>query len=206
VDFDHSSRLLLTSSRRFRRISFYTFRLVSQLSQSHEKKVALGAQQRLPSSGRITGLLNRNPQFHNILRSSWRTLHSSWLAWLGIHIILTSYQNDLQTTSHLTVRLDPLSGMFSRWDVFLHLKLRFLINNTGFQVLGGGLSCRNIIPEDSPVINACKQGDVVTLRNLLSSRKATLNDTAPNNCGPITVCTTRAAGILGPCLDIKPRD
>ncbi|KAL2837969.1 hypothetical protein BJY01DRAFT_220386 [Aspergillus pseudoustus] len=112
--------------------------MVGKLSRSQGHNTLLDATplpQKL-SAQRLNGLLKRNPQFQIILRSSWQTLSSSWLAWLGIHIIFTSYQNDIQTTSHLTLRIDPRPAQLSRWDIFIHLKLRVLLNSSGFKCSG----------------------------------------------------------------------
>jgi hypothetical protein len=52
---------------------------------------------------------------------------------------------------------------------------------------GSGLKIKNIVPESSQIMTACKRGDTSTVWSLFQAGKASVNDITPENCSPLRV-------------------
>lgn len=129
----------------------------------------------------LSSLLNRNPQAWNILFGSWRSLDHSWLAELGLQLILTCYGNSLHTSYFVSGKIGPWRR-FGLRAICFDLGLRvFPLAIPGFSILGASLSLRNVVPESSEIILACQNGDTHAVRELFLSRRASPYDVTPEN-------------------------
>jgi hypothetical protein len=54
---------------------------------------------------------------------------------------------------------------------------------------GSGLKVKNIVPESSQIMTACKRGDTSTVWSLFQAGKASVNDITPENYSPLCVST-----------------
>ncbi|KAF5024593.1 hypothetical protein F66182_3356 [Fusarium sp. NRRL 66182] len=150
------------------------------LDPSKEKSTDLS-----PSQKTLSSLFNRNPQAWNKFYGSWRSSETSLLGWLGIQILLTTCGNALHRTWFFSCKLD-LGNMSMAKALYFNLGLRmFPLVNFGFSILQGGLLVKNVVPETSELMTACRQGDTLAINALFSSRKATPYDVTPSNSGPL---------------------
>ena len=107
---------------------------------------------------------------------------SSMHTWLGFPCIMIQYCRS--------------TGRHKQQSILLGLKLvqskvMFVRLATPWQSLGVPslyLRVRNIIPEDADIIQACKAGDVLKVRELLRDGKARVNDITVTNETILTVC------------------
>jgi hypothetical protein len=63
-------------------------------------------------------------------------------------------------------------------------------------VLGGGLNFVNMVPRDAEIVEACKKGDLLAVRDLFSQRKAAPNDMTADDRTLLFVSTMRMAHCL----------
>ena len=75
--------------------------------------------------------------------------------------------------------------------ICLDLRLRrFPIAGLGLSFVSGGVSVKNIVPEDSKIMAACKTGDIVSVKELFRTRQASPNDVTPENSSPLRVSSS----------------
>lgn len=142
-------------------------------------------QGKAPENLVLNGLATRDPHDKNKFWKSLVFLEKSWLYFLGIEAVLSMYGNDYQTTYNFSwrCRLHRLLGLKL---VSLDLRLRrFPIAGLGLSFIAGGLSVKNIVPEDSTIMTACKKGDVLSVRELFRTGQASPNDVTPQNSSPL---------------------
>jgi len=107
---------------------------------------------------------------------------SSMHTWLGFPCIMIQYCRS--------------AGRHKQQSILFGLKLVgskvvFVRLATPWQILGLPslyLRVRNIIPEDAGIIQACKAGDVLKVRELLQDGKSRANDITATNETILTVC------------------
>lgn len=144
----------------------------------------------------LSSLLNRNPQAWNVLFGSWRSLDHSWIAKLGLQLILTCYGNSLHTSYFVSGRIGPWRR-FGLRAICFDLGLRvFPLAIPGFSILGASLSLRNVVPESSEIILACQNGDTHAVRELFLSRRASPYDVTPENSTVMRVSRAYSPGML----------
>lgn len=144
-------------------------------------------QGKAPENLVLNGLVTRDPHDKNKFWKSIVFLEKSWMYFLGIEAVLSMYGNDYQTTYNFSwrYRLHRLLGLKL---VCLDLRLRrFPIAGLGISFIAGGLSVKNVVPEDSTIMTACKQGDVVSVKELFRTGQASPNDVTPQNSSPLRV-------------------
>jgi len=134
----------------------------------------------------LNGLVTRDPHDKNQFWKSMAFLEQSWLSFLGIEAVLSMYGNDYQTTYNFSGRCRfQLLGLRL---ICLDLRLRrFPIAGLGLSFVSGGFSVKNVVPEDSKIMAACKMGDIVSVKELFRTRQASPNDVTPKNSTPLRV-------------------
>jgi hypothetical protein len=55
---------------------------------------------------------------------------------------------------------------------------------------GSSIKLKHLVPEDSEIMTACSYGDAARVRNLLQSKRASVNDVTKNNHTPLAVRLT----------------
>jgi hypothetical protein len=143
-------------------------------------------QGKTPENIVLNGLVTRDPHDKNQFWKSMTFLEQSWLRFLGIEAVLSMYGNDYQTTYNLSGRYScRLLGLRL---ICIDLRLRrFPIAGLGLSFISGGVSVKNVVPEDSEIMAACKAGDIISVKDLFRSRQASPNDVTPENSSPLRV-------------------
>ncbi len=144
-------------------------------------------QGKAPENIVLNGLVTRDPHDKNQFWKSIVFLEKSWLHYLGIEAVLSMYGNDYQTTYNLSAR-GRLYRLLGLRLICLDLRLRrFPIAGLGLAFISGGLSVKNVVPEDSKIMTACKTGDIVSVKGLFRTRQASPHDVTPQNSSPLRV-------------------
>jgi hypothetical protein len=90
---------------------------------------------------------------------------------------LTIFPGDTATHQLLGLRL-----------ICLDLRLRrFPLAGLGLSFVAGGLTVKNVVPEKSKIITACKTGDIISVKELFRTGEASPNDVTPENSSPLRV-------------------
>ncbi|CAG8960727.1 hypothetical protein HYFRA_00002263 [Hymenoscyphus fraxineus] len=130
----------------------------------------------------LKGLATRSPHDRINFWGSLVYLENAWRTFLGAEAALSAYGNDYQTTYDFSSR----QSVFGLWLLSLEFRIRrFPLAGLGLQFVAGSLTVKNIVPETSPIMTACKKGEVAVVRNLFESRKASPNDITPINSTPL---------------------
>jgi len=148
-------------------------------------------QGKTPENIVLHGLVTRDPHDRNQFWKSMVFIEQSWLQFLGIEAVLSMYGNDYQTTYNFSgrYRLQLLGLRLISLDLRLR---RFPIAGLGISFVSGGFSVKNIVPEDSKIMAACKTGDIVSVKELFHTRQASPNDVTPGNSSPLQVGISRS--------------
>jgi hypothetical protein len=135
----------------------------------------------------LNSLATRDPHDQNVFWGSKSFLQESWLRLVGLQAVMSRYGNDYQTTYDFAGRLHfPLIGI---WVLCLDLRLRrFPLAGLGLSFVYGGFSLKNVVPDDSPIMAACKRGDIVLVKRLFTTGRASPSDVTPSNSSPLRVC------------------
>ncbi|KAE8444702.1 hypothetical protein EG329_014360 [Mollisiaceae sp. DMI_Dod_QoI] len=142
-------------------------------------------QGKAPENIVLNGLVTRDPHDKNQFWKSIVFLEKSWLHYLGIEAVLSMYGNDYQTTYNLSAR-GRLYRLLGLRLICLDLRLRrFPIAGLGLSFISGSLSVKNVVPEDSKIMTACKTGDIVSVKGLFRTRQASPHDVTPQNSSPL---------------------
>lgn len=108
----------------------------------------------------------------------------------GIDYCISKFANTQQTNMNISFRSwwpNFLRSQIVSLDYRLYHFARCGIFNLSY--LGGeGLIIKNVIPEDSEIILACKSGNVLAVQELLIEQKANPTDVTPANFTPLKVC------------------
>lgn len=139
----------------------------------------------------LKGLVTRDPHEGIDFWSSLILLENSWLRFLGLEAVLAVCGNDYQTTYDVSARQNILGLKLLCLDFCFR---RFPLAGLGISIVSGGIKLKNIIPESSPIIDACKSGNDTLVRELFRSGKASPNDTTPENSNPLRVSTFAVHG------------
>ncbi|CAG8976003.1 hypothetical protein HYALB_00007530 [Hymenoscyphus albidus] len=130
----------------------------------------------------LKGLPTRSPHDRINFWGSLVYLENAWRTFLGAEAALSAYGNDYQTTYDFSSR----QSVFGLWLLSLEFRIRRLpLGGIGLQFVAGSLTVKNIVPETSPIMTACKKGEVAVVRNLFETRKASPNDITPINSTPL---------------------
>ena len=160
--------------------------LLQDVAAIRESVESIAKQGRPQENIVLNGLITRAP--HDGI-SFWKSivfLEKSWIRFLGIEAVLSIYGNDYQTTYDFSARQSFLGLRLLCLDLRLR---RFPLAGLGLSFGGGGLTMKNVVPEDSVIMTACKRGDVITVRELFRSGLASPNDVTPENSNPLRVST-----------------
>ena len=141
---------------------------------------------KIPDNIVLNGLLTRDPHDRNRFWKAMVFLEQSWLRFLGIEAVLAIYGNDYQTTIDFSgrYRFQLLGLRLICFDLSVR---RFPIAGLGLSFVYGGFSVKNVVPEDSEIMAACKTGDIVSVKELFRTRLASPNDVTPENSSPLRV-------------------
>jgi hypothetical protein len=152
---------------------------------SIRKTVNLVAQRKQPQKDIVLkGLVTRDPHEGIDFWTSLKYLEKSWLRFLGIEAVVSVYGNDYQTTYDFYAR----QSLFGLKVFCLDLCIRrFPLAGLGISIVSSGIKVKNIIPEDSLIIEACKKGDVISVRELFRTGQASPDDVTPENSNPLRV-------------------
>lgn len=102
-----------------------------------------------------------------------------------LQMSVTSFENQNQTVRYFSLRFKFIHVLKA---LCLDIQLRQAsIFSVTFSLVGSGLMVKNIVPEDSEIMIACKAGDVSTVWGLLQSRKASVHDMTPDFLPPLRV-------------------
>ena len=143
------------------------------------------AQQRRPQENVVlSSLITRAPHDGISFWNSMVFLEKSWVRFLGIEAVLSIYGNDYQTTYDFSARQSFLGLKLLCLDLRLR---RFPLAGLGLSFGGGGLTVKNVVPEDSIIMTAAKRGDMITVRELFQTGQASPNDVTPQNSNPLRV-------------------
>ena len=132
----------------------------------------------------LKGLVTRDPHEGIDFWTSIKFLEHSWLRFLGFEAVVSIYGNDYQTTYDCSARQTILGLKIFCLDLCVR---RFPLAGLGLSIVSSGIKVKNIVPEDSLIINACKAGDVILVRELFRAGKASPNDITPDNSNPLRV-------------------
>ncbi|OAL47298.1 ankyrin [Pyrenochaeta sp. DS3sAY3a] len=100
----------------------------------------------------------------------------SWKSTLHTEIILIQSCNEFQNAYDLYIRL-PFFWYWGQKAFILSTSLRTMRTSwPNFQILNGSLNFCNLVPMESEIIEACRRGDVIAVRDLFRDRKASPND------------------------------
>jgi hypothetical protein len=170
---------------------------VAAIRKTMEEETRQG---KCPENIVLNGLVTRDPHDKNQFWKSIAFLEESWLYYVGIEAVLSMYGNDYQTTYNFSLRYRPYRVLGLRL-ISLDLRLRrFPIAGLGLSFIAGGLSVKNVVPENSEIMTACKTGDVVSVRELFRTRRASPNDVTAGNSSPLRVSYHTLQ--LNPSIDI----
>lgn len=152
------------------------------------KYVSEAAQQgKPPENVVLNSLATRDPHDRNKFWGSKTFLEESWLRFLGFQAVMSRYGNDYQTTYDISGRLQ-LHQLLGVRLICLDLRLRrFPLAGFGLSFVSGGIRLKNVVPEDSQIMTACKLGDVVLVKELFRKGLASPNDVTPENSSPLRV-------------------
>lgn len=132
----------------------------------------------------LKGLVTRNPHDGITFWKSLVYLENSWRCFLGIEAVLSIYGNDYQTTYDFSSR----QSLLGLWLLSLELRVRrFPLAGLGLSFVAGGLTVKNVVPETSLIMTACRNGEVGVVKNLFETRQASPNDITPINSTPLRV-------------------
>lgn len=132
----------------------------------------------------LNGLVTRDPHEGIDFWKSLKFLEQSWLRFLGFEAVLSIYGNDYQTTYDFSARQSLLGLKLFCIDLCVR---HFPLAGLGLSVASSGIKVKNIIPEDSVIFEACKQGNAQLVRQLFRSGEASPNDITPQNSNPLRV-------------------
>jgi hypothetical protein len=135
----------------------------------------------------LKGFVTRDPHEGIDFWKSVKLLENSWLRFLGIEAVLSIYGNDYQTTYDFSARQSLLGLKFLCLDLCVR---RFPLAGLGFSIFNSGIKLKNVVPEDSLIIEACKRGDVIMVRDLFRTGRASPDDITPENSNPLRVSRT----------------
>lgn len=160
-------------------------------AETIRKNVEIDAQRgKPPENVVLNSLVTRNPHDKNMFWDSKAFLTESWLRLLGIEAVMSRYGNDYQTTYDFSGRYHFPSLIGLRL-ICLDLRLRrFPLAGFGLSMVSGGLTVKNVVPEDSEIMTACKQGDSTAVKALFETQQASPNDVTPDNSSPLRVSHT----------------
>lgn len=108
--------------------------------------------------------------------------HNSWL-----RATISAYGNRFQTNYWIFIRTS-LPGLATQRAMFFELKLRsYALLLLSLSLPFASLSIRNIVPETSPLLIACKEGNVGKVISLFDRHKGSPNDITLSNTTPLQV-------------------
>ena len=120
----------------------------------------------------------------------------SWLKMFGFRGVVARYKNgrDVVLLTSFSVGLfEPLLHK----SLFVEVAVRPLQScRTGFSLLWGQLSIRNIVPYNSEAMTACRHGDLIKLRNQIENGLTMPNDTTKSGQTMLQVCVPYEAKLL----------
>ncbi|KAF2019501.1 ankyrin [Aaosphaeria arxii CBS 175.79] len=112
-----------------------------------------------------------------------------WKSVLGSEMTLITSQNDFQQCYEFYTRM-PFVSFTGRMSFILSLSLRrtrtFWPN---FSILAGHLNFANVVPVQSEIVNACKKGDLIAVRDLFRQKKAAPTDVSEDDRGLLWFAT-----------------
>jgi hypothetical protein len=120
-----------------------------------------------------------------------RSTNSLSIMALGIHASSISTTGSLYTTHSLALRFKvPISVIFGTRLFTINLAFqRFRLSSSTFSLLPqSGFSVGTIVQEDSPIMLACKKGDLQTAQLLFQNHRARPDDVTANNITTMKVC------------------
>jgi hypothetical protein len=112
--------------------------------------------------------------FKNTTGGDWSLPIPSWI--IGS---IYSLEEEQARTYRISLR-----GYTSFWlkAFCVDLNIRRTSMFTGnITAIGRGLQIKNLVPESSPIITACKLGNITTVWELFQSGQASINDITPEN-------------------------
>ncbi|KAH8587423.1 ankyrin repeat-containing domain protein [Bisporella sp. PMI_857] len=132
----------------------------------------------------FNSLATRDPHDKNKFWGSRAFLEESWLRLLGLQAVMSRYGNDYQTTYNFSgsLYLQLLGMRLISWDIRIR---RFPLAGIGLSFVSGGISVKNVVPEDSQIMTACKNGDTPLVKELFRTGRASPNDVTPENSTPL---------------------
>lgn len=145
-----------------------------------------------PTNVVLDSLATRDPHDKNEFWGSRAFLEDSWIRLLGLQAVMSWYGNDYQSTYDFSGRykVNPFIAALGVKLICLDFRLRrFPLAGFGLSFVSGGFTIKNVVPEDSTIMAACKKGDVVAVRELFRTGRASPNDVTPENSSPLRVCT-----------------
>lgn len=114
--------------------------------------------------------------------------HNSWL-----RAAISAYGNKFETNYWFILRT-CLPCFATKRAIFVEVKLRsYALQPLGLSLPFASLSIRNIVPETSPLLEACKEGNLGKVMSLFDRHKGSPSDVTPKNVTPLKVCTPNSA-------------
>lgn len=123
--------------------------------------------------------------FENMLWSTSSTFNAIWFDLLELQGNFSAYGNNSQKTYNISGRaqlLQFLPYMLSFELQFRKMKYRGI--NLMWQPMQ---TFKHVVPDDSSIMQSCKIGDVLSVRELLRTRQASVQDVTPDNLSPLGV-------------------
>jgi hypothetical protein len=181
----HVASTYLSLSENISSLEIDTTDIKKAISQ-HETSLPLCLNREEPGVSRQKDLLGRSCMCYSTihLQEQRRGTMS-----FGIDYCISKFANTQQTTFNISFR-SWWPNILRSQIISLGCRLSYFANCGIFNLsyLGSeGFTIKNLIPEDSEIIIACKSGDVLAVQELLTERKASPTDVTPANFTPLKV-------------------
>jgi hypothetical protein len=117
------------------------------------------------------------------------SIPESWRLTLQSELLLIHSSNEFQDAYELYARL-PFFWFWGQKAFILSTSLRRMRTFwPNVQVLNGSLSFCNLVPVESEIVEACKRGDIIAVRDLFQEHKASPNDVSVDDKSLLWVCS-----------------
>jgi hypothetical protein len=156
-----------------------------QDTTSIRKTVNAAAEKKQPQKDIVLkGLVTRDPHEGIDFWRSLKYLENSWVRFLSFEAVMSVYGNDYQTTYDFSARQKFFGLKLFCLDICVR---RFPLAGLGLAIISSSIKVKNVVSEDSPLIAACKKGDVIMVQNLIRTGKASPDDITPENSNALRV-------------------
>jgi hypothetical protein len=109
-----------------------------------------------------------------------------WIRALGVWGTLSYYWDEKTTTYNVWIKC-VLPGIFGSRAFVSQITVRHFSYGGELRILRGFMMLRNIVPESSPIMEACSRGDLEMVRGLFKTRAACPHDMTPDDLSPLFV-------------------